>query len=131
MNSCLIFVLLQKLGHKRELSFLFALLFTCHPVLVSAVVWLPGRTDTLLGLFTIISFLTLIKFIDTKSPLNFIIHGIAFILALLTKETAIVLPIVFFYLFNSNKKKNHNIEKDFNVLCIVGKYYCAMACDPK
>ena len=66
LAASLFFSLLNKLNYSRELSFLFSLIFTVHPVLTQAVVWIPGRTDSLLGVFVLTSFIFFLNFLKTK-----------------------------------------------------------------
>ena len=97
MNSCLVFALFEKLKVARPQAFLVALIFTIHPVLTGAVSWIPGRTDSLLAAFVILSFIGFIRFIDRLAAWRYYIaHLIFLVLALLTKETAIALPVLCF-----------------------------------
>jgi hypothetical protein len=90
----------QLLLYDKLKSFLFALLFAVHPVFAQAVAWLPGRNDTLLALFSLLSFFFLLKQARSKKYLFRILHLLFFAIALLTKETAISLPLLFLlYIF--------------------------------
>ena len=66
LNGCLVFCLLKKLGYVLELAFSFALIFTVHPALTQAVVWIPGRTDSLLAVFSLLSFIFLLDYLHQK-----------------------------------------------------------------
>jgi len=72
--SCLVFTLLFRLKIKKELAFLFALVFTVHPVLAQAVSWIPGRNDSLLALFMIPSFLFFINYLEGKRNKDLVLH---------------------------------------------------------
>lgn len=65
-TSIFVFIFLNKLKIKRELSFLWAVVFAIHPVLVQAVAWLPGRNDSLLAFFVLPSFIFLISFFEKE-----------------------------------------------------------------
>ena len=82
---------LSGLAVRRDLSFLFATLFTVHPVLTQAVAWIPGRNDPLLALFVLLSFIYFLKFLETRRVSYIFWHLLFFALALFTKETALVL----------------------------------------
>ena len=127
INSCLVFCLLKKLGYIWELAFSFSLIFTVHPALTPAVAWIPGRTDSLLAVFSLISFIFFLDYLKCLSFPNalvgnpdgppiktfggdslqyYFLHLTFLILALLTKETAFVLPFVclaYFYLIFRRK----------------------------
>ncbi|MCK5214066.1 MAG: tetratricopeptide repeat protein [Candidatus Omnitrophica bacterium] len=107
IGAMLVFALFCRLGYERITSFLFALVFCVHPVLTSAVAWIPGRTDSLLGGFVLSSFLFFLGYLKKRRALVLIGHLFFLVCALLTKETAIILPILcvlYFFLFPSDKK---------------------------
>ena len=89
----LLFVLLRRLGSGRTASFLLALLFLAHPALTQAVAWIPGRNDSLLFIFSVLSFLSFLKHLESGSRPAFAGCLLFFLAALLTKETAVVLPL--------------------------------------
>ncbi|MBU0763864.1 MAG: glycosyltransferase family 39 protein, partial [Bacteroidetes bacterium] len=94
--SCsLLYLLLIRIVGTKGKSLLFSLLFAAHPVHLHTVAWIPGRNDSMLAILGIVSFLSLLNFLDTNKVYWLIIHFIAFFLALLTKESAIVLPMLF------------------------------------
>ncbi len=96
--SCLVFLVLIKLEYKRMPALFFSLIFTAHPVLTQAVAWVPGRNDSLLAVFVLLSFVFYINFHKTKYLPYLIYHTIFFLLALFTKETAIALvPMCILY----------------------------------
>ena len=91
----LVFVFLSKY-YSYGKTFLLCLLFACHPSIVQAVSWVPGRNDSLLTLFIILSFCFIMGYIDTNKLYYLFTHLFCFCLALFTKETAIVAPIFYF-----------------------------------
>ena len=66
LGSCLVFLLLNKIGCKRELSFVFSLIFAIHPALSQAVAWIPGRNDSLMAVFALLSFIFFIDYAERK-----------------------------------------------------------------
>jgi len=93
--SCLLFSLLSKLKNDKTLSILFSLVFTVHPALVSNVAWIPGRNDVLLAIFTLLWFMSFINFSAVAfSWLYFLLQTIFFLLAIFTKETALLIPFI-------------------------------------
>lgn len=110
----LVFQLLARLGFSRKRSFLLSVLFLAHPALVPAVAWIPGRNDPLLTLFVILSFLFFIQSVDHKRLSNYIGHLFFFFCALLTKESATVLPaLCLFYIFLKNTPSHFFLAKRF------------------
>jgi hypothetical protein len=94
-SSCLLYKMFLILGHGSRRSFLFSLLFSLHPVLNHAVAFIPGRYDTLLGLITLISFLSFVLYLKKQKRHWLIIHFISYFAALFTKETAVIIPVIF------------------------------------
>jgi tetratricopeptide (TPR) repeat protein len=86
-TCAVVWALLRRLSLGREASLVASLLFAVHPVLSSTVAWIPGRNDSLLALFVVGSWLAFLHGRRTA-------HLLLFTLALLTKETAIALPVV-------------------------------------
>lgn len=96
----LLFFTLQKLTFDKIRSFLFAALFTVHPAFPQAIAWLPGRNDTLLTLFALLSFIFLIDYCKRKKTIYLILHFLFLLISCFTKESAIFLPLIFIlYLF--------------------------------
>lgn len=93
--SGLVFLFLTKLGYGRELSFFFAAIFAVHPVLSQGVAWIPGRNDTLLALFALASFICFMEFLKSGKAMSYAWHLIFFVVALFTKESALVLIFMF------------------------------------
>lgn len=96
INGCLVLRLFQTLKYPRGLALIGALIFTVHPALTQAVVWIPGRTDSLLCLFVLLSFICFERFLETKKKSYLVTHILFFVCSLLTKETAVVLPVICF-----------------------------------
>ncbi len=103
----LLFLLLSKYYDKRK-TFLLLLIFAVHPSLTQAISWIPGRNDSLLALFSILSFIFFDQYIDNKKIYFFVLNVLCLCCALLIKETAILLPlfyIFYIYLKKCNKKQ--------------------------
>ncbi len=91
-------LLLLKFDHRLALS--GALVYAVHFLFIHTVIWIPARGDLLLSLF---AFLTVITFIlvirNPGQPVYLILNILFFALALFSKETAILLPVVLFLYF--------------------------------
>jgi hypothetical protein len=85
--SALVLALLRRFRFGRRVALAGALVFAVHPALASAVAWIPGRNDTLLAVMALASWVLLLK----KRWLG---HLFFLALALMTKETAVALPLV-------------------------------------
>jgi Tfp pilus assembly protein PilF len=88
----LLFLFFTELGFNRSRSFIFSLIFLVHPALTQAVAWVPGRNDSLLAIFILASAIYGIRYFRQLRISDLALHLSFYILALLTKESAIVLP---------------------------------------
>ena len=94
---------------QKKLAFVFTLLFSIHPIMLHAVAWVPGRNDLMLCFFTLLSLIYLHKFITSQKINYFILHFIFFTCALFTKESAILLPLIYivtYYTYSTIKLNN-------------------------
>ncbi len=91
----LLFSFLRSLKLGNVASTAAALLFSVHPMHVSSVAWIPGRNDVLLTCFALAAMVLLIKSASQAGPMARTGHLLCFLAALLCKETAVCLPIVF------------------------------------
>jgi protein O-mannosyl-transferase len=97
--SVLLLMLLLELNISAFSSLLLALIFTAHPLLNQAVAWIPGRNDPLMSISILLSFIFLLKYHKSKKISQFSLHILFFVLALFTKENAIMfIPLVFIVL---------------------------------
>ena len=121
----LLFRFLLSCKVEKKIAFIFSLLFSLHPIVLHAVVWVPGRNDLLLCIFTLLSLIYLNKFIFTQSFKFFFFHLLFFCFALLTKENAIVLPSVFLmqYFVFREKKSNSIYLYGFIWILIAGLFF--------
>src|SRR6476659_5278418 len=120
-SSLCVFWLLLTLGYRRLLSLLLALVFALHPMFVPMVAWVPTRGDLLLTIFFIISFILFIKSFRTNRPVLVVWHGIAFFLALLSKETAVAVPplCLLYYYFELRKSKERKLITRYFVVWLI------------
>ncbi|MEI7688957.1 MAG: tetratricopeptide repeat protein [Candidatus Nomurabacteria bacterium] len=113
--SYLLFIFLSKLNYKKELSFLFSLIFLVHPVLTQAVAWVPGRNDSLLAVFVLLTFIFYIKYIEEQRIKNLLLSILFLAVSLFTKESGVlVIPIILFYLYFIYKKNNKDNKLSIN-----------------
>jgi tetratricopeptide (TPR) repeat protein len=87
VTSVLVLALLRRFRLGSTVSLLGALAFAVHPALADAVAWIPGRNDELVAAFGLGAWLALRR----RRPA---LHLGLFALALMAKETAVVLPLV-------------------------------------
>lgn len=92
--SSLLFALLLRFALPPAVAALGAIVFAVHPALAAAVAWIPGRNDSLLAALSLAAWLFLLRDRARPSRVDRALHLGLFALALLTKETAVALPLV-------------------------------------
>jgi len=83
-----------------------ALIFAVHPAVAPVAVWVPGRIEAILTIFTTLSFVMFIRYLRTHDWRYATGFLASFLVALLTKEVVIsLLPVLVFYYLIYRKKK--------------------------
>jgi protein O-mannosyl-transferase len=93
--ACVLFLaVLRRFAMPGPVAVLAALVFAVHPALAEAVAWIPGRNDSLLAVSALAAWIFFLRDRARASRIDRALHFVFFGLALLTKETAVALPIV-------------------------------------
>lgn len=107
LNSALIYLIVIIISSSSLVAFLTALMFGISPVISGVTYYIPARADLLMAFFVLVSMLFFIKYMENKRRVHFFIFSIAsFILSLLCKEMAVILPfLLVMELFRNREKK--------------------------
>lgn len=95
--ACLVYLVGLSVLKKRAPVFIAALLFATHPIHTEAVTYIAGRTDLAMTLFALLSFLLYLKARHPFGRPGYLLYAGslgAFILALMSKEAAVALPLI-------------------------------------
>lgn len=114
--SCLVFILLTKFRFDRWSSFLATLLFVLHPLATEAVAWIPGRNDSIETIFVLGSLIAFLSFREEGKLQYFFLHLVLFFLALCSKESALLLPIVTVGTLNLKFRTENSVRPTFVLL---------------
>jgi len=121
----LLFYFLLELRIGRGSAFLLTLIVGIHPLTAQTVAFIPGRNDSLLAVFVLAALFFFIKFANNHKLKYFLWHLVFFILALLAKETAVVLPlicIIYLLVFTGWRK----IIANFETYLVLGVYWASL-----
>jgi tetratricopeptide (TPR) repeat protein len=93
----LVYAVIAELTERKRLAAMTAALFAVHPVHAESVAWISGVTDPLLGLFLLPSLFFYLRYQKTERKYFLGLCAVFYFFALLSKETAIGLPVVLIY----------------------------------
>jgi protein O-mannosyl-transferase len=101
----LLFTLLRQLGSSQVISFIGSLVLIIHPLSAGTLGWIPGQNELLLAITIIGGFICYVRAL--KSNLWFLVHGFCFLAGMMTKENAVVLPVLcaMYLLFSPQRKQ--------------------------
>jgi tetratricopeptide (TPR) repeat protein len=94
---CILFGLTLAIFRRHDLAFLAALLFALHPIHTESVAWVAAVTDLELTLFFLLAFWFFLKLPrpgGRRSEWALLGMVVCFVLALLSKEQALMLPLL-------------------------------------
>ncbi|MDP3143716.1 MAG: tetratricopeptide repeat protein [Candidatus Omnitrophota bacterium] len=97
INGVLVYFLIHILSRDAILATLSALFFLTHPIYCEAVTYIAGRADILVAIFSISSLILFIQYSNSKDNKKYVLYLgslIGFGLALLSKELALMLPLI-------------------------------------
>ena len=117
----LLFSILNIFVKDRRISLMLILLYAIYPLLTESIITLSHRKEMLYSIFFLSSFLLYAK---RKGWRDITFSFIMFLVALLAKEVAIVLPfILLFYEFLFKRKKRYIYTLPFFLVLIIGFTY--------
>src|SRR6187397_1792194 len=123
INTGLVFYFSWLISGKRLWVAAFsAVVFGIHPMHVESVAWVSERKDVLYTLFFLLSLIQYWRFLSDGKNKNLIYCFLFFVLSLLSKPAAIVLPLILFlldYWYGQSLKKNIAFKIPFFVLSII------------
>lgn len=121
LNTLLVFLIVKKLTHSERdkllIAFITSLLFGVHTLHVESVAWVSERKDVLYTLFFLWALYIYINALLREKTILFsktIVILFLFLLSLLSKAQAVVLPLVFFlvdFLFQRKINRKVILEK--------------------
>jgi len=91
--SFCVFWLLSLIFRNGFIPLFSSLLFVVHPVHVGVVSYVAGRADSLAVLFMLLSLIFCVKYIYSQEALFLWLIPVFFVCSLLSKESALVLPL--------------------------------------
>ena len=125
-NAILLFVVLKRLFKKEYLAFLVSLIFLIHPLQTEAVTYVAGRGDLLVALFMLLGIWFFLESQERRHILYRTLTILSLALALLSRETAIVLPILLLVVYISTLSKDSFLKSVKNGLVKTWPYFATV-----
>jgi len=94
LATIIFFFLLRNIFYDKAISFLASLLFLTCPVNTEAVCYISGLSDPLALVFILTCLNLYLRFLSSNNIVFLISSLLSFVLALLSKESAVVLPLL-------------------------------------
>ena len=95
VNTILVFYFIWKIsGNNKYIAAFVSIVFGIHPMHVESVAWVAERKDVLYTFFFLLSLLQYWRYLVTGKRSAFWICFVLFVLSLLSKPAAIILPFV-------------------------------------
>ena len=126
-----IYWLVNILFNDRVLSLFTGALFIVHPIHTEAVAYVSGRTDPLAAVFMLLCIISYLKHLASKSAGTYVIMLLSYALALLSRESSLILPLLLllchytFFAINvsaSGEKKRVDHKKLLPILAVTFIY---------
>jgi hypothetical protein len=93
-NTCVVYLLVKRLGMRRVAALAAALLFALHGSRAETVAWPDARFDLLAAFFALCALLAVLEYCRTGRRLFYVPLGVCAALAVYTKESAFCLPLL-------------------------------------
>lgn len=127
INSYLIYLFFTRLLKNNLTSFFIALFFLIHPINPATVCYTTARKDSLGTLFSILSLINYLSYLESSKLRNIIISFFCFIIAINSKEMFVTVPVIIllinYFLYNDKFKYRYCfIFIFFTVLALIYLY---------
>jgi Tfp pilus assembly protein PilF len=121
-NSALVYYIVFIICSSFPIAFLAALMFGVSPAISGAVYYIPARADLLMAFFVFLSILFFIKYRETRKKALYVISIVSFILSVLCKEMAMILPFLLVIEALRNRGKKISLRPLFLYFIILFLY---------
>lgn len=118
MNCALVYFIIGQLFQNTVLSFITAAIFAVHPINVEAVNNIGYRADVLSSFFSLLGIYYFLDFMKKRYFRKCLIVFICYFLAIFTKESALILPLLMLLL--AFRFESGNLSRREMMIFIVG-----------
>ncbi|MFC1668302.1 tetratricopeptide repeat protein [Chlamydiota bacterium] len=110
--SVLVLILMKDIFKNIYLGLVTSLMFLVHPIHTEAITYISGRAEPLVALFSLLCLIFFIKYFLNFRIYFIFLSSLFFMCALLSKESAIILPLLLLvtFIFKNSSKKTKFVE---------------------
>ncbi len=133
LNILLVFRFIVLLSGRQTIALIASLFFGIHPIMVESVAWASGSSTLYSTAFFLASLIAYLYYLNKNSKRDLALSIVFFILAMLSKAIAVMLPVVLLLIHHYKDRKitkKSAVELSvFFVLSIIIGIYSIMARD--
>ncbi|MEW6196860.1 MAG: hypothetical protein AB1521_17060 [Bacteroidota bacterium] len=101
------------------IPFLVTIIFSIHLDSLVWIYWISNRTELLMSLFYVLSALFFLKYFDSPKKLFLLLSLACYIISVLSKQSALHLPLILLAIFVQNKDKYEINRRNFSYYFIL------------
>jgi tetratricopeptide (TPR) repeat protein len=105
LNAYLVYRFIALLTEKENLALVVSAFFAIHPFQVESVAWMSAMKIVISSSFFLLSLIYYIKYRKTGKTRNYYLSLLVFVLAILSKEQSLILPLVIIAIDYFNDRK--------------------------
>jgi protein O-mannosyl-transferase len=123
--TLLVYAVVREITDRYWIAPIAASLFAVHPVHTESVAWVSGVTDPLMAVFLLSAFCFYLRYRKTNRGYLMALTLGSYLLALLSKETAIALPLVIAYCELSHLNEGASLRQRISRVLAMGCLFLA------
>src|SRR4030042_3605104 len=124
LNVFLFYRIMMHFFNNYKISFLGSLIFGIHPVQTESVSWISSRAELLYAFFSLVTMFFIIHGVKKQTVKKhwLLFAGAGYLLALISKETAIIIPflvfIILFYFYEPQNEIKNFFKSNFIIFLV-------------
>ncbi len=116
-----LYIFIFKIFPNNFIAFATSLMYVLHPMHTEAVTYISGRADPLSTMFMLLSLIFYLRLLERESFVNYIMMGLCYVLGVLSRENALMVP-AFVFVYHLTLKKKIQWRPIIVYACIAGFY---------
>ena len=121
----ILFIFLKRYFFDKAISFWAVMFFAVCPINIFTVAWIPGRNDSLLCVFFLLSLIFFMEYLKSDKKIFLVLNLLSLTAAIFTKENSAIIPVICLcFWFMCGKKFSKEFWLVFlSQFCIVAVFF--------